>query len=139
MLQYAGFIEDSADFYISDCAFATLEEQLTYRFKVEFKLPKWLILPVANIWLKLRDGFWINDISPLSATQNIIKPILFIHSKPDLYIPYSHSLQLYEAKTHGKRELFLAENGAHAMNLNDNKVEYILAIELFFRNIIFEN
>lgn len=135
LLQYAGFVEDSADFYISDCAFATFEEQLAYRLKVEYKIPKWLILPVANIWLKLRDGYSIDDISPLMATKNIKKPILFIHSKPDLYIPYTHSIQLYKAKTQGKRELFLAENGAHAMSLNENKEEYYSVVSGFLEDI----
>ncbi|WP_088043750.1 alpha/beta hydrolase [Bacillus sp. EAC] len=135
LLQYAGFVEDSADFYISDCAFATFEEQLAYRLKIEAHLPKWAILPVATCWLKLRDGFWINDINPLIATQLIKKPILFIHSKPDLYIPYSQTLELFEAKNQGMKELYIAENGAHAMSLNENKEEYYSNVSSFLSKI----
>ncbi|MET3195593.1 alpha/beta hydrolase [Bacillus sp. OAE603] len=136
LLQYAGFVEDSADFYISDCSFSTFEEQLVYRLKVEYNIPKWLILPVASIWLKIREGFWIKDISPLDAIPHIKNPILFIHSKPDLYIPYSHSMQLYDAKTQGRRELFLTENGGHAMSLNENKSEYYAAVSSFLDEIV---
>lgn len=135
LLQYAGFVEDSADFYISDCSFATFEEQLAYRLNVEYNLPKWAILPVANIWLKLRNGFTFSDISPLKATRSIKKPILFIHSEPDTYIPYTHTLQLYEAKANGKKELYIAENGAHAMSLNENKDEYYSIVSSFLDDI----
>ncbi|WP_218276462.1 hypothetical protein, partial [Pseudomonas sp. FW305-BF6] len=57
-------------------------------------------------------------------------------SKPDSYIPYSHSMQLYVAKTQGKKELFLAENGAHAMSLNENKSDYYAAVSSFLDEIV---
>ncbi|MEH7610396.1 alpha/beta hydrolase [Gottfriedia acidiceleris] len=135
MLQYAGFVEDSAAFYISDCAFSTFEEQLTYRLKMDYKLPKWAILPVSSIWLKLRNGFFIKDISPLLAAHYIKNPVLFVHSKPDPYIPFTHTLKLFEAKNQNKRELFIAENGAHAMSLNENKDDYYSIVSTFLNNI----
>ncbi|MFB7141075.1 alpha/beta hydrolase [Gottfriedia sp. NPDC056225] len=138
MLQYAGFVEDSAAFYISDCAFSTFEKQLTYRLKMDYKIPKWAILPVSSIWLKLRNGFFIKDISPLLATNNIKKPVLFIHSKQDDYIPYTNTIHLYEANQ-GEKELFIAENGAHAMSLNENKEEYYSIVSSFLKNIEIEH
>lgn len=135
LLQYAGFIEDGADFYISDCAFSTFEEQLTYRLKVEYHLPKWAILPVSNVWLYIRDRFKIGDISPLKATNNIRNPVLFIHSKHDLYIPYTNTVKLYFAKIQGIRELFLAEKGDHAMSLNENKDDYYSVVSRFLKDI----
>ena len=41
LLQYAGLVEDGADFYIADCPFSDFQGQLQHRLKVEFHLPKW--------------------------------------------------------------------------------------------------
>jgi len=45
---------------------------------------------------------------------------LFIHSKKDDYILPSMTEALYQKKK-GPKKLFLAENGAHAQSLNENK------------------
>ena len=135
MLQFAGFIEDAADFYVSDCAFATFHQQLSYRLKTDYKIPKWAILPIGNIWLRFRDQYVINDISPIDAVRSIQKPILFIHSKPDLYIPYTDTVTLFKAKKKGIKKLFLAERGGHAMSLNLNKQQYYEAVKQFLKQI----
>ncbi len=94
-LLYAGMIEDGADFYIADCPFSELEAQLSYRLKVEFKLPSVLVMPIAKPFVQLRDRYSIKGVSPLKAVSNIRNPVLFIHSKDDDYIPAEMSKQLF--------------------------------------------
>ncbi len=48
-LLYAGMVEDGADFYIADCPFSELEAQLLYRLKAEFKVPSFLVMPIASL------------------------------------------------------------------------------------------
>ncbi|WP_042346207.1 alpha/beta hydrolase [Bacillus massiliigorillae] len=131
-LLYGGSIRDDADFYIADCPFTTLQDQLHHRLKVETPLPSWLVLPIGNAFLKLRDGYRFQDVSPLEAVKNITKPVLFIHSELDDYIPASMTKQLYEAKK-GPKQLFIAANGFHAQSLNENKQQYEKAVDRFLQ------
>lgn len=98
MLLYAGMLEDGADFYIADCPFSDFKEQLAYRLKTEMKLPAKLFLPVADLFLRMREKYSIADVSPISVIENIKKPILFIHSEKDDFILPTMSEALYEKK-----------------------------------------
>lgn len=134
MLQYAGMLEDSADFYIADCPYSDFSEQLAYRVKEEVKLPPQLILPIAKLFLKLRDRYSLKDVSPISVIENIKKPVLFIHSQKDDYILPSMTKELYERKQ-GPKQLYLAENGMHARSLMENRKKYAEAIDQFFNEL----
>ncbi|XQY90489.1 alpha/beta hydrolase [Metabacillus sp. HB246100] len=135
-LLYAGMVEDAADFYIADCPFTDLEAQLAYRLKVEFKLPSYFVLPIAKPFIKLRDHYSLHEVSPFKAVQTIRKPVLFIHSKEDDYIPFDMTSMLYEKKK-GPKKLFLAEKGAHAMSYAKNREEYSKAIDEFLAEFTF--
>lgn len=130
MLLYAGMLEDGADFYIADCPFSDFKEQLTYQIKRELKLPPRLILPVGDLFLRMRQKYSINDVSPISVIENIQKPILFIHSQKDDFILPTMSEALYELKK-GPKKLYLAESGVHAQSLNENKNDYEKVIDEF--------
>lgn len=132
LLQYAGMVEDGADFYIADCPFSDFYKQLSYRLKVEFKLPHWPVLPLANMILKLRAGYKVHDVSPIQCVKHIKSPVLFIHSKDDDYILCKMTEELYEHKA-GPKQLFIAERGAHAMSYAENKEAYKRAIDSFLK------
>lgn len=134
-LLYAGMIEDGADFYIADCPFSDFEAQLRYRLKVEFnKFPAIAVMPIASLFLKLRDGYSIKDVSPLSVIKNIHNPILFIHSAKDDYILPEMTKQLYKMKE-GRKKLFIAEKGAHAYSFGENQEQYEQIVDDFFEEI----
>ncbi|MCP3738642.1 alpha/beta hydrolase [Rossellomorea sp. BNER] len=136
LLLYAGSLEDRADFYIADCPFSDFGEQLAYRMKAGIKMPaKWL-LPLANASLKIRQGFTLKDISPISVIKNIKKPVLFIHSEKDDFILPSMTKELYEKKQ-GEKELFMAINGAHAQSYNENPEKYEEVIDGFLERFVF--
>ena len=137
MLQYAGFLEDSADFYIADCPYSNFEEQLAYRVKAEVKLPPQMMLPIARLFLKIRDHYPLKEVSPISAVENIEKPILFIHSKKDDYILPDMTEKLFTRKK-GPKQLYLAENGVHARSLMENREEYAKVLDEFFQTFIFK-
>jgi uncharacterized protein len=134
-LLYAGSVEDRADFYIADCPYSDFGEQLSYRMAREVKLPVGrLLLPLADLFLKLREGYTLKDISPRSVVENIRKPVLFIHSIPDDYILSSMTQELFDKKS-GSKKLYLAANGLHAQSYNDNKEEYEKAVDEFLEEI----
>ncbi|QOH66819.1 hypothetical protein DKG78_11865 [Bacillus amyloliquefaciens] len=131
-LLYAGghLDENGADFYIADCPFASFRDQLAYRLKREFRLPPWPLLPLADFFLRMREGYRIRDVSPLSVISRIRQPVLFIHSKEDDYIPSACSELLHRRKR-GPKMLYLAESGGHAMSYTKNPESYRKAVQTF--------
>ncbi|KKI93074.1 hypothetical protein WQ54_06090 [Bacillus sp. SA1-12] len=133
-LLYAGMVEDGADFYIADCPFSELEAQLLYRLKAEFKIPSFLVMPIAKPFVQLRDRYSLKEVSPINSVVNINSPVLFIHSKDDDYIPSQMTQQLYDKKI-GTKKLYIAEKGSHAMSYADNREDYSKVIDDFFTEI----
>lgn len=136
MLLYAGMIQDGADFYIADCPFSDFKEQLTYQIKEDMKLPPRLVLPIGDLFLRLRDKYSVKDVSPISVIENIKNPILFIHSQMDDFILPSMSEALYEKKK-GPKKLFLAANGVHAQSFNENQKDYENVVDEFLEEYVF--
>jgi uncharacterized protein len=134
-LLYAGMVEDGANFYIVDCPFSDFKEQLQYLLKKDFKLPPFPVLPIANHILKFRDGYRMEDVSPISVIKNIKSPVLFIHSAKDDYILPEMTKKLFELKE-GPKKLFIAENGKHAYSFGENKAEYESVIDQFLDEMI---
>nr|WP_307255759.1 alpha/beta hydrolase [Oikeobacillus pervagus] len=135
MLLYAGLLEDRADFYIADCPFSDFREQVTHQMKRILKIAPKTILHLADWSVFLRGKYRLKAISPIEAVQHIQKPILFIHSQDDDFILPEMTKALYEAKP-GAKKLFLAEKGAHAQSYNENKEQYMAAIDDFLTEFV---
>ena len=132
VLMYAGSVEDRADFYIADCPFSDFSEQLAYMIQKERELVRSskLAISLANFFIKLRDGYTIQSVSPKEAVEHIQKPVLFIHSKDDGFIPSHMTENLYERKK-GPKKLFIAELGEHAQSYTANEKEYSQCVDEF--------
>lgn len=120
---YAGSIQDDADFYISDCSFSNFEEQVYNIMRQTTPLRSSLAIRFANLFLKMRDGYTFNLVSPIDVVDHIEKPVLFIHSLQDDFILPKMTEELYEKKKEPKT-LKLFEIGAHAKSFNENSEEY---------------
>ena len=120
---YAGTFEDEADFHIVDCAFSDFTEQVLHVLRTETPLRSTMVLRVANLFLKVRDGYTLNLVSPREVIENVDKPMLFIHSLEDDFILPHMTLEMYEAK-HGDKMLKVFDIGAHAKSYNENPKEY---------------
>jgi uncharacterized protein len=135
MLLYAGTVEDGADFYIADCPYSDFAEQVAYRLKVQFHLPRQLFLPAAEFIVRRTDGYRFRDVSPIHSVVNIEKPVLFLSSLPDTYIPVQMTKDLYARKVNGYKQLHLFSQGDHAMSLAENKQEYVHVVQEFLDKI----
>ena len=122
-LLYAGSIIDDADFYISDCAFSNFEQQVYHIMTQTTPLRSSLAIRFANLFLKLRDGYTLNLVSPIDVIDKIEKPVLFIHSLQDDFILPKMTEELYEKKQ-GPKTLKMFDIGAHAKSFNENSKEY---------------
>lgn len=130
MILYAGTVEDGADFYISDCAFSDFSELLQRIFYSKMKFNSRLPVHLTNLFLRMRDGYWIRSITPKEAMANISSPMLFIHSIPDDFIPAMMTIDLYTKKA-DKKELHLFDKGIHAQSFNQNSEKYEQVIRHF--------
>lgn len=120
---YAGTLDDHAHFYISDCAFSDFTDQLLYLMKKETPLRTKYAIKLADMFLRMRDGYSMKLVSPREAVKHIEKPVLFIHSLPDDFILPEMTKELYELKI-GPKQMKLFESGSHAQSFNQNPVEY---------------
>lgn len=122
-LLYAGSIRDDADFYISDCAFSDFEKQVHHVMMQTIPIKSMLTVRLANMFMKLRDGYTFRMVSPFDVVDHIEKPVLFIHSWPDEFILPYMAQDLYDKKQ-GAKELKMFDKGAHAKSINENPDEY---------------
>lgn len=122
-LLYAGELASEARFYIADCSFASFESELTHVIKQHFKISTGLFLYFINIFFKMRSEFSLYRVSPINIVHHIEQPVLFIHSKPDTFIPYEHSVELYNKKR-GPKQKWFPEYGGHAASYNVNPLSY---------------
>ncbi|ANU28033.1 alpha/beta hydrolase [Planococcus versutus] len=121
-LLYAG-MEDTADFYISDCAYSDIYEQVLHVMRTTTPLRTTLALRLASLFMKMRDGYSMSTVSPRETVQNIQSPVLFIHSLRDEFVLPKMSEELYELKK-GPKKLKMFKEGAHAQSFNMNPEEY---------------
>ena len=135
MLLYAGTVHDNANFYISDCAFSDFRELLYRIVKNSISIDFRAAVHLTDLFMRIRDGYSFRSVTPTEAVQHIEKPVLFIHSKPDDFIPYEMTETLYEAKPNAKM-MKLFEKGDHAQSFNDSPYEYEqLVAQFLYENV----
>lgn len=127
---YAGTFKDEANFYIADCPFSDFSEQILHILRTNTPIRSSMALRIANVFLKMRDGYTLNLVSPREVVRNISKPVLFIHSMEDDFILPYMTEELYEAKQ-GDKMLKLFKKGAHAKSYNDNPLQYEKTVQEF--------
>lgn len=133
-LQHAG-IDPRIAFAVADCPYSNLPGLLTHRLRVEYHLPPFPLLNIAEIFTLLMAGWRFKDSSPIKYIPSIKTPIFFIHGQQDAYILPQMSVEMFEAKQQGIRKLFLAPNAGHAEALVKNPVEYDRQIGEFLDEI----
>ncbi|MCU7556792.1 alpha/beta hydrolase [Macrococcus capreoli] len=131
-LLYAGELANEAAFYVSDCAFSNFAKLLTQIIEQKSVIGSGFVLSALNQMLKIRTHFSLKQISPIDVIHNVEQPILFIHSKPDVFIPYTHSVDLYNKKR-GPKMRWYPEHGGHAASYNVNPITYKHKVETFLK------
>lgn len=132
---YAGTFEDEADFHIVDCPFSDFSEQILHVLRRETPFRTTMVLKIANVFLKMRDGYTLNLISPKEVIGNISKPMLFIHSLQDDFILPHMTEDLYGLKK-GPKMLKLFKKGGHAQSFNKNSEAYGETVKVFLNEYV---
>lgn len=136
-LLYAGSVADEADFYIADSAFSDFRELLYLIVENSISIKLKPAVALADVALRMRDGYWIKNVLPLEAVKKIEKPVLFLHNVHDTFIPAWMTEALFEAKR-DKKMLQLFENGDHAQGFNENAALYEQTVRQFLQTFVYE-
>ncbi|GIQ67755.1 alpha/beta hydrolase [Xylanibacillus composti] len=132
-LQHAA-IDGRAAFYIADCPYSDLTDQLAHRLKEDYRLPKLPLLHLANAFTRLRAKFWFSDVSPIRDIAHIHTPVLFVHGEEDRYVPTHMSLEMYEIKP-GMKQLYLVPEAAHAQAITVDPAAYEATVAKFLDGV----
>ncbi len=133
---YAGTYVDEADFYIADCSFSDFTEQALHVLRSVTPFRSTMVLRIANLFLKVRDGYTLDLVSPKEAVASIQKPMLFIHSMEDDFILPYMTEELFEIKQ-GPKMLKLFDKGKHAQSFIENPFDYENTVKEFLKNYVF--
>ncbi|ANE46355.1 hypothetical protein SY83_08760 [Paenibacillus swuensis] len=132
-LQYAALDTDIA-FYVIDCPYSDLREQLVYRLREDFKLPAFPLLNIANFFVWLRSGFTFGQVSPIREIAAADAPMLFITGADDRFIPPRMTQELYDAKP-GFKRLYMAPGADHAMAYVTDRKAYDEVVGAFLEEL----
>lgn len=127
-------IDNRINFVIADCPYESVKEQFKHRLKIEYKLPSFPIINLASLVTKIKTKAFYGNISPIKIIGSIKTPILFIHGDSDTYIPYSHTVHLFNSKK-GIKKLYLAKDANHAGSFLVDKIQYEKVVNEFLSEI----
>ncbi|MBN2852874.1 MAG: alpha/beta hydrolase [Clostridia bacterium] len=141
LLSYASMVDDNCDFYIADCPYASLYDQVLNTLKTTLKTPVMInkfILNFTNFISKSFFGFDIRSIEIKDYISRVNHPILFLNAKNDDYIPTSMSALLFEKCSGNNKEIHWFDTGYHAGSFNYQPDEYIAVVSDFIKKNISE-
>ncbi len=127
-------MDPRVSFCVADCPFSDLSMLLKYRLKLEFKLSSFPAFQITGLFVRLRTGMRIKNISPIRDIAKVETPIFFIHGEEDLYIPTQMSIDMYNSKK-GIRQLYIAPDARHAESVAKNRKEYDRLVGEFLKEI----
>jgi len=121
-------------FGIIDCAFSDLPELLLLKLKQDTNFSSKKLIMLVNIFIKIRAGFSIEDVSPVKELPTISQPILFIHGSKDDYIPSMMSKAMYSFKM-DRKSLYIAEGAEHGESMAIDPDQYDVVITRFLNEV----
>ncbi|HSR04493.1 MAG TPA: alpha/beta hydrolase [Proteiniclasticum sp.] len=121
-------------FGIIDCAFSDLPELLLLKLKQDTKLSSKKLIMLVSIFIKIRAGFSIEDVSPVKELPTISQPILFIHGSKDDYIPSVMSKAMYSFKM-DRKSLYIADGAEHGESMAIDPDQYDVEITRFLNEV----
>lgn len=138
VLQYPS-INKYVKFIIADCGYSDMVKLLDYQIRHDYaKYLQPYLLIVAKL-SRIRAinfaKFDFRNVSPIKVIQSTDLPILFIHGKDDVFVPWKMSVEMFDKKKSGYKQLLLVDGASHADSIEVNKKDYEKAIDKFLSSI----
>jgi pimeloyl-ACP methyl ester carboxylesterase len=96
-------------------------------------LPQWIKL-IALKMIYFRGKFSAQHSPGKSIILQSKIPILFIHSKKDIIVPYQHSEELYQSY-HGPKKILLTDSGLHAAIWKSHREIFERTMDEFLKSL----
>ena len=120
---------------IEDCGYSSALEQFKYQLKKLFNVPSFPILNIANLIVKIKAGYYLNEACPIECVKNSKVPMMFVHGDDDTFVPFYMLDELYEACASEKKKLII-EGASHAHAESENPDKYWSEIDSFVNKYI---
>lgn len=124
------------DFVIEDSGYSSLKDLI-----LSLVGPFWgkIVYPglaTSSLYLKLRYGFYMRDISPKKCVSTYGEdfPLFLIHSKSDKKVPFAMFEPLCNAKK-GRKTLYVTDNAAHAKMIFSEEETYVAKVGEFLESV----
>lgn len=138
VLQYPE-LNKHVNFIIADCGYSDMITLIKFQIRHDFskylRLFLYIVLKLSRIRAIFKAKFDFRKVSPIKVVEETELPILFIHGKEDYFVPWNMSVDMFEKKLHGYRQLLLIDNAEHANSIEINKTLYEESIDTFFNEI----
>ena len=125
--------------FIEDCGYSSVWDEFAAQLKDQFGLPSFPLMDTTSELCKLKYGWSFAEAQQIVQVRKSTKPMLFIHGDKDDFVPYRMLQPLYEAKTKGKKAIFIAKGSIHAMAYRDYHEEYTKIVKGFVGNLRHNN
>ncbi len=132
---YYGEIYGNVDYIVADCGYSNMRDEVIYQFKQQFDYPNFPFINLANIGLKLKAGYTLDDVNCLQSVASVgykdIK-LLIIHGDEDNFTPVQMAYDLDNVAV-GEHQLEIFKNAAHAQSYQSNPTAYSNLLNSFLK------
>ena len=122
---------DYVERFVEDCGYTSVWDEFAGQLKEEFGLPSFPLMNTTSLLCRLRYGWSFSEARQIDQVRRSTKPMLFIHGDKDAFVPYSMLRPLFDAKTKGRKAIFIAKGSVHAMAYRDHHKEYTARVKAF--------
>ena len=122
--------------FVEDCGYTSVWDEFGSELRNQFGLPQFPLMHLTSTLCKLRYGWTFGQASPLEQVKKSTLPMLFIHGDRDTFVPYHMLDELYNAKTTGYKEKYIAHGTEHARAYTDHPEEYTQRVKTFVTKFI---
>ena len=119
--------------FVEDCGYSSVWDEFAAQLKDQFGLPSFPLMNITSRLCQLKYGWSFAEAQQIEQVRKSTKPMLFIHGDKDDFVPYRMLQPLYEAKTKGKKAIFIAKGSIHAMAYRDQHEEYTKVVKEFLQ------
>lgn len=98
---------------VSDCAYSSVKDILSYQLRRMYKLPPFPLLPLTSLVCRIRAGYFFGEASVVRQVSKAEKPILFIHGGSDSFVPTAMVHKLHEAAAPADKPLLIVPGAQH--------------------------
>ena len=117
--------------FVEDCGYTSVWDEFAAQLKDQFGLPSFPLMNTTSALCQYRYGWSFAEAQQIEQVRKSTKPMLFIHGDKDAFVPYAMLHPLYEAKTKGRKAIFIAKGSVHAMAYRDHHEEYTRIVKDF--------